>query len=117
MEKITLSHSQLSVARECARKYRYMYVQRRVPAREGAERPGEQRDHEEEGEAARDTMGELDRRLEAGRARHDLSVARRPVLAAARAGPGRPDEGAPGHHGEAAIEGSAIDKQPVDHRH
>jgi len=34
MDKIRLSNSQLSIARECARKYQYTYIQRRVPVAE-----------------------------------------------------------------------------------
>ena len=62
------------------------------------ERPDEQDDREEERTAAGHPMGELDEGLHRGGARHDLSVAGGPVVAASSTGAGGADKCAPQDH-------------------
>ena len=72
----------------------------RMPGRARSPDGHDQRQQREQGEPAREAVGELDDRRDRRRPRHDLAVAERPVLAAAGAGAGRPHVGPPADHRE-----------------
>ena len=69
-----------------------------VSFRKGAECPDDQPEHGEQGDAAGGAMGELDEVCELGARGTTSPLQSRPVVAAAGAGSGGSDIGAPQHH-------------------